>query len=305
MFEEIITLHENCHNPNLSLTVNFQRLIEKLQNLDQEDATALIKQLRYKKKKMTSPLTMHLYALCNEHGIGSNNRKHKEAFKWYKKAAELKNPLAMYHLALRSDVPKALDLHTEAALAGNIFSMRSLGELYKNKNIDTSIEWYTKAANLGDQPSMYGLGSIYFEQKEYKKSMYFLTKLADLGDAKALDKLGDLNDKMGNDNESIKYYYRAYLTYNTAKDKGWSFQKVRNILRSHKLKIITHIMDLEKKNGSLKHNNNKLMTENNDLETELQYRPGGDGYLDAEEDYNLLSKAGTARKPPKKRRHSV
>ena len=91
-----------------------------------------------------------------------DKKDYKQAFEWYKKAAEYGHAPAQYHLGLcfefgagiEQNYTKAVEWYKKAAEQGNKFAQNSLGECYYygkgvEPNYTKAVEWYKKAAEQG------------------------------------------------------------------------------------------------------------------------------------------------------------
>jgi len=138
-----------------------------------------------------------------------NRDDYVNGVKWFRKAAELGNTLAMWHIGLlyqsgiigyqenpegyseEKDYKLAMQWYQKAASLGNTTAMRDIGRLYgKGKGVAQSdaeeFQWFLKAAQLGDRSAMYFVGEAYYTGKgtaqNYKKSMEWFQKCLKLGD---------------------------------------------------------------------------------------------------------------------------
>lgn len=156
--------------------------------------------------------------------------------KWFRKAAELGNTMAMWHIGVlyengiigyqenpdgyseEKDYKFAMEWFQRAASLGNTTAMRDIGRLYeKGKGVAQSdaeeFQWSLKAAKLGDRSAMYFVGEAYYNgtgvDQDYKKSMEWFQKCLKLGnhstiryivkmyrDGKGVPKNVELADKM-------------------------------------------------------------------------------------------------------------
>ncbi len=144
-----------------------------------------------------------------------NEDADKEAFKWYKKAAELNDEYA-YHLA------KCYN--------------HGLG---CNKDIEEAKYWYKKAADHGDGKAMNNLGLIFGKMADdsqdssmtaefRKQEIYWYEKAVEQGDAAGMCNLG--------------YCYHYGIGVNTWKSKSQRLQKALELYRGSAEKNYIHAM---------------------------------------------------------------
>ena len=166
-----------------------------------------------------------------------------EAVKWYTKAAEQGDATAQYFLGGMfmdgEGVPKnkqeAVKWYTKAAEQGDAGAMRSLGYLYYYSNgtvlrfsedgvrfysdraddPEKGLEWYRKAADLGDTTAQFVLGTIFRDgdgvPKDKVSAFNWFTKAAEQGDDSAQGLLGDM---YANGEGVPKDVIQAYKWYN-------------------------------------------------------------------------------------------
>lgn len=106
-----------------------------------------------------------IYDNVQEHkGINANL---VEAFKWYKKCADLNDEQCLFNVGnmyheghgVKQDYVEAIKWYLKAADKGYIDAYYNLGLMHEEglgvrKNIPESIKWYQKAADLGDEESL-------------------------------------------------------------------------------------------------------------------------------------------------------
>lgn len=127
-----------------------------------------------------SPLSMVWKApnpaveFCDKAVAAYREKNYKEAFKWYKKSAELGNSMAMHNLGVMYDEGEG--------------TLRDDKEAFK---------WYKKAdflnhlklTELGDATAMYNLGLMYYHGegtlKDPQQAKYWIKKAYDAGDKDA------------------------------------------------------------------------------------------------------------------------
>ncbi|MDE7009222.1 MAG: tetratricopeptide/SEL1-like repeat protein [Lachnospiraceae bacterium] len=103
--------------------------------------------------------------------------------------------LYWYGNGVEEDGAKAIEWFTKAADLGDVESMVCIGELYDwddsvEQDYDMALEWYTKAADLGDAESMNRIGVMYHNgegvAQDYDVAMEWFQKAADLDYAQAM-----------------------------------------------------------------------------------------------------------------------
>lgn len=131
-----------------------------------------------------------------------------------------------YNAANEQSYTKAMEYYKKAANLGDSSAMSAVGDLYYNgqgveKNYQIAIEWFKKAADLGNSYAHYSIGWQYqFGQgvnQDYQTAMEWYKKAADLGNAKAMSKIGDL---YYNAQGVGKDFQKAMKWYRLAADKG-------------------------------------------------------------------------------------
>jgi len=151
------------------------------------------------------------------------------------KAANYDEAKAIYK---SGDYSKAASLFKILSDQGNLDAMNYMGTIYwyghgVEKNEKISMEWFTKAANLGFSKAQYNLFEIYNATKNYELAFEWLEKAAENGDSEAQFNVGVyLFFGMGikeNKKEAIKWIKKSA-------DNGWSeAKKVINDLRESRL----------------------------------------------------------------------
>ena len=130
------------------------------------------------------------------------------ALKWLLKSAELGHVNAMqlyagiylsegYPEKIRDEMYAAnLEEYRETAAAGDPVAMYNIGYMYDNwlgglrENERTAMEWFEKAANLGDTHAMCQLGLKYWVESDYETSMEWYLRAAELGNTSAMIRVG-------------------------------------------------------------------------------------------------------------------
>ena len=134
-------------------------------------------------------------------------KNHKEAMKWYRKAAEHGNANAQYNLGLfyaegqvvEQDIMEAIKWYRKAAEQGNANAQYNLGLYYAEgqvvkQDFMEAVKWYRKAAEHGNANAQYNLGLYYAEgqvvEQDFMKAVKWYRKAADQGNAAAQNNLG-------------------------------------------------------------------------------------------------------------------
>jgi TPR repeat protein len=149
-----------------------------------------------------------------DNGIGVP-QDYKEAFKWYRKAAEQECDRAQFNLGVmyhngegvHQDYKEAVKWFAKSAEQGNAEAQYELGVAYYNgrgvpQDYKEAFKWYTKSAEQGEGKSQFCLGSHYYRGdgviKDYvlAYAWYSVAKANNLPKSKeALDIMGDIMSK--------------------------------------------------------------------------------------------------------------
>lgn len=122
------------------------------------------------------------------------------AIEWYEKADTKKSLnqlgcLYYYGNGVDQDYAKAMEYFEKAANMGNPTSMGWVGSFYQNgesveKNIDTAIEWYEKQGEAGDGDGYNEIGKLYYfgedVEQDYSKALDYFLKGSDLKNTYAM-----------------------------------------------------------------------------------------------------------------------
>jgi len=127
------------------------------------------------------------------------SKKYKESLSIFSTPIYHNEALALNHLAImyqsglgvEKNTETAIKLYTKAAMLNNKHAQHNLGTLYRNgngvtKNIDIAVQWLTKAADQNLLVSVQSLSHIYFFGKEaprdINKALNLYIKASTLGD---------------------------------------------------------------------------------------------------------------------------
>jgi len=167
-----------------------------------------------------------------------------------------------------------------------------IGEIYfLEKKFDEAFKWSLPLAEKEDLTAMCQLGRIYYHQKEYRNASFWYEKylLIDKSEADLYWNFGLLFDSPWegyNRWKSAENYARAYLLYDEKKreiDKEHCFLKLERLFPKMN---IDQVLETFRKSIEFEH----LKKENERLGDEVRYRPGGEGAVMAEADFNDLVK---------------
>ncbi len=150
-----------------------------------------------------------------------------ESLKWLKIAANNNDSNAQVFLAghyyfgkwVKSNIDSSVYWYAKSLKSGSYEALLNLGSIYRNgfgekKNIDTALNLYEDWIDLNKKNKKFGaeneeilgiIGDIYFEKKDYKKSLanFFLIKYRS-------DKLSYANYRIGDIYSILKNYNKAF-----------------------------------------------------------------------------------------------
>ena len=159
-----------------------------------------------------------------------NKKQHKEAFGYYKLAAEQGNADAQYKLGLlysngqgvEQDYVEVAGWYLKAAEQGYAYAQNNLDVcFYKGAGVRQSyieaVQWYKKSALQNNLPAIMNLAGCYKSGdgvvKDFKEALKWYRRAAELGDKSAQFKLARFYHKgegvTQNDSEAIKWYIKA------------------------------------------------------------------------------------------------
>ena len=141
-------------------------------------------------------------------------KNYKQAIDLYRKAAEQGNIAGQYNLGImyekglgvKKDATQAIAWYQKGANQKDKDSLRNLinaqiklaGQFYQDKNFKDSVLWYRKVADLGSAVGQYNLGILYEKglgvAKDDNQAHSWFQKAADQGDADAIKKLKENNN---------------------------------------------------------------------------------------------------------------
>jgi TPR repeat protein len=145
-------------------------------------------------------------------GYGGVRQDNAEAIKWYQKAADQGNAMALGNLGwfyregvgVTRDYQKSVEYYRKGADAGDLGSISAMGYAAQNglglpQSYEEARKWYEKGANAGDAYSMASLGFLYDAgagvKQDYVEARYWYEKAANAGSAYAMGNLSRLYDQ--------------------------------------------------------------------------------------------------------------
>ncbi|KAF6811962.1 chitin synthase activator [Colletotrichum sojae] len=176
------------------------------------DANKILKKL----SNAQNPESMFFYADCLGRGLFGLEPDNKEAFTLYQSAAKLGHAAAAYRTAVCCEIG-----HEEGGGT--------------RKDPLKAIQWYKRAATLGDTPAMYKVGMILLkgllgQQKNPREAVGWLKRAAERADAEnphALHELGLLYESAAPNDAIIKDEAYAFQLFRQAADLGYKFSQYR------------------------------------------------------------------------------
>ncbi len=159
-----------------------------------------------------------------------NQQKPETALEYFNRAAQKGNASAMFCIGKLYWVGKGVPMNRQlaakyfrdAADHGNVEAMVTTAWLYYKgniigRNLSKSKDYYRMAAENGDDRSYYWLGSISYEEGDFKEAMEFFKKAARVGDLASMVRVGCLyRDGKGEEQNFAK----AMEWFKRAADKG-------------------------------------------------------------------------------------
>ena len=175
------------------------------------------------------PEAVFLLASAKEEGLGLPVDL-PGAVKWYQKATEYGNPVAMQRLGLmyeggrgvEKDVKKAAQLYQMGADLEYPLAMKCLGVMYEQgngveKDEPKAAEWYRKGAEAGEPASMCNLGVMYSHGKgvprDDVKAVEWYRKGVDRGHALSMCNLGVMYENgtgvEKDEKQAVEWYHKS------------------------------------------------------------------------------------------------
>ncbi len=164
--------------------------------IDQDSAKALT--FFEKSANFGNPYAMVEIGIAYEYALGGYKKNEKEAFRWYKKAAELDYDRGLRNVGIfykdgtgvEKDPQKAIEYFKKAIEKGNVYAMYCLGLMYKDGdgvlvNMEEAVKYLQMAADKKDVDAIGYLGEMYADgtgvKKDKKKAFEYFLKGAELG----------------------------------------------------------------------------------------------------------------------------
>ena len=129
-------------------------------------------------------------------------------------------------IGVKQDYQEAMNWFRKAAALGDSDAMFTIGGLYYEgngvkKNYQEAMNWFRKAADGGHATSMLAIGLLHYEgegvKQDYKEAMNWYRKAADLGNADAMCSIGSLYE----DGDGVEQDYKEAMNwYRKAADSG-------------------------------------------------------------------------------------
>ena len=149
-----------------------------------------------------------------------------ESIKWYKKAAELDNRVALWDLGwcyrlgngVKKDSLESFKCFFKSAKLGDSDAMNEIGWCYIEgngieKNEGEAFYWFLKGAELDNREAMYGTAYCYIQghgvNQDSTLAIKWLEKSAKLGYKTAQRQLGHIYENKGEYKKSFSYFEKA------------------------------------------------------------------------------------------------
>ena len=211
----VIGLLIKGQNINFAITINYlKKLIkdnkENLVAINKLDLEKILKEnkqaIRFENKNFKDLKTDF------ERGDYYYARKnYKQAFYWYKKAAEQGDAQAQYNIGgmyytgrgVFQNYKQAFYYYKKAAEQENAKAQNSIGMMYAEgqgvpQNYKQALYWYKKSAEQGYAYAQFNVGGMYAEGQgvppNYKQAFYWIKKAAEQGDVYAQYNIGRMYD---------------------------------------------------------------------------------------------------------------
>lgn len=114
--------------------------------------------------------------------------KSPKAKYWFLKGVEFKDSLAyrglgLYYDRIENDLESSLKWFEKGAVAGDVYSQRTLGLWsLRHGNFSKAISYFSPAVEKGDKLSMKGIADAYYYLKDYKNAFFWYQEKAVQGD---------------------------------------------------------------------------------------------------------------------------
>lgn len=163
----------------------------------------------YELAKQNNPFACFEMASLEFYGIVFGKPRYDKAYSYYKIASENNHPVASWAIGFlyyngyvgnrnSKDLQIAYDYFISSAKSNCPSAFNSLGLVYLNgdipsieRNIDTAITYFKRAAELGNVYAFNNLGKISENNKNFTQAFEYYNAAANLGDSWALNKIGE------------------------------------------------------------------------------------------------------------------
>ena len=208
--------------------INFEKKVNAyLSSFEKEQIDDKYREIYKISQKIKNSLNIKEWSEMPEYKAGYEEYEAEnfiEALKWFEKAADKNNALAMSSMgtiyaigdkAVEQDFFKSYEWISKAAKFGEIQASLVLGTMYfggsgVEKNEDLAKKYLINAAEMGLKEAMYILGKIELNNNNYPDAEYWFKKAAKKKDSDAMNDLGDMyyygNGVQKNYNEALHWY---------------------------------------------------------------------------------------------------
>lgn len=222
-----------------------------------------------------SSLTMALVGLCHDFGKGTP-RDPTMAREWFERSAQLGDPVGMYCLADWYDTRRARgdDVPTPELI----------------------LQWFTRSAELGYPPAMSRIGTCYrfgqvAPQDDDLALRWYHRAVCHGVESARLPVTLILCDRETDDKfAGVAFHADSHLDATDPKTETVSRDWLSRYLGTPPLctDVALRWRQAERKVTRLNAEVEALRTQNDELRTEIEYRPGGPGYTEAQADFERL-----------------
>jgi TPR repeat protein len=259
--------------------------------------------------------TMAILAYMYQYGLGGS-KYYPDAIRLYTQAIELNNALALNNLAFMyhhgqgvdMDYTKAFDLYTRAAAKGQAEAFNNLAKMHENglgvpRNHTKARELYEEGAAKGSAIALENLGYLYYiggnVEQDYAKAKHYFEQSLERPHWKNGWSLLHLANIYVNGHgvqcdpvKAIDCLMRGYNATVFPENRNRyvsEFQSIicRGSISENVTTIFIHYM-------TMCSTVEKLKSRVADLETQISYAPGGDGYEQARNEFQALAQTQTS-----------
>ena len=241
-----------------------------------------------------NPYAINNLGYCYQEGIGVA-RDEKKAIELFERAVALGGAPAIFNLGycylygigVPRDLTKTVELYTRGVDLGDSDAMNGLAHCYEKalgvpRDMMRAVELYGRAVALENPIAMNNLGLCYRNgvgvARDDEKAVELFTRA---GTATSLWHLGLYYEHEGkNPQTAIDYMHRAHSLYVKERDKADCREAIDRLFRDRDVQMAV----LDMVSGHRKEIET-LGTEIERLRAEVEYRPGGMGYMVARDDF--------------------